>query len=155
MSLYNEIALLNEITRFAHLMKSFYLMIPLCLMIKFAVLIYRHKYILHIVLTLHIHSAIMLTKGEINMAKSSSMTIRINPKLKTEADNILNYLGLTTSEAVSIFLRQVVLKKGIPFEITALQFNNETLIAMQEAKEIANINKGFENIDDMFRELKS
>lgn len=89
------------------------------------------------------------------MAKSSSMSIRINPKLKTEADSVLNYLGLTTSEAVSIFLRQVVLKKGIPFEITAPQFNNETLIAMQEAKEITKSDKGFENIDDMFKELNS
>jgi DNA-damage-inducible protein J len=89
------------------------------------------------------------------MAKSSSMTIRINPELKSEADAVLNYLGLTTSEAVAIFLRQVVLNKGIPFAIKAPLYNGETLKAMQEAEEIAKNAKGFDDIDDMFRELNS
>lgn len=89
------------------------------------------------------------------MAKSSSMTIRINPELKSEADAVLNYLGLTTSEAVAIFLRQVVINKGIPFEIKAPQYNGETLKAMLEAEEIAKSGKGSDNIEDVFRELKS
>ena len=89
------------------------------------------------------------------MAKSSSMTIRINPELKSEADAVLNYLGLTTSEAVAIFLRQVVINKGIPFAIKAPQFNSETISAMQEAEKIAKSGNGYDDIDDMFRELNS
>lgn len=88
------------------------------------------------------------------MAKSSSMSIRIDPKIKSEADAVLKYLGLTTSEAVAIFLRQVVLNKGIPFPIQSPQYNIETLEAMQEAENIAKSGKRRFNTDgEMFKDL--
>jgi addiction module RelB/DinJ family antitoxin len=53
------------------------------------------------------------------MPKSSAMTIRVDPEIKSQADNVLRFLGMTTSEAVTIFLRQVILNNGIPFAIQA------------------------------------
>lgn len=71
------------------------------------------------------------------MSKSANMTIRIDPDIKTQADSVLQYLGMTTSEAVTIFLRQVVLNNGIPFAIKAPAYNDETIAALKEAEEIA------------------
>ena len=47
-----------------------------------------------------------------------STNIRIDMQTKEEATAILENLGFTVSGAVNIFLRQVVLNKGLPFEIT-------------------------------------
>ena len=49
------------------------------------------------------------------MPKSSAMTIRIDPEIKSQADSVLQFLGMTTSEAVTVFLRQVILNNGIPY----------------------------------------
>jgi DNA-damage-inducible protein J len=88
------------------------------------------------------------------MAKSSAMTIRIDPEIKSQADNVLQYLGMTTSEAVTIFLRQVILNNGIPFPIRAPAYNDTTLVALREAKSIAqNGPHRFNTAEDMFREL--
>jgi DNA-damage-inducible protein J len=93
-------------------------------------------------------------KGDVFMAKSSAMTIRIDPEIKSQADNVLQYLGMTTSEAVTIFLRQVVLTNGIPFLVKAPAYNDETLDALREAESIAkNGPHRFNTADEMFREL--
>ena len=48
-------------------------------------------------------------------------TVRINPKIKEEVTPILSELGLSLSEAINIFLHQVKLNNGIPFEIKKKQ----------------------------------
>ena len=51
------------------------------------------------------------------MAKTSTLNIRIDPKLKEEAEATLNDLGMNIAEAVTIFLKQVVMTDSIPFAI--------------------------------------
>jgi DNA-damage-inducible protein J len=46
-----------------------------------------------------------------------AMTLRIDSNVKEEAAHYLSQIGLTTSEAVRLFLHSVVLHKGIPFEL--------------------------------------
>jgi DNA-damage-inducible protein J len=82
------------------------------------------------------------------------MTIRIDPEVKSQADSVLQYLGMTTSEAVTVFLRQVVLNNGIPFLIKAPAYNDETLAALREAESIAkNGPPRFNTVDEMFKDL--
>ena len=52
-----------------------------------------------------------------SMSKVST-NIRIDMQTKEEASAILENLGFSVSGAVNIFLRQVVLNKGLPFEIS-------------------------------------
>ena len=52
------------------------------------------------------------------MQKSSIVHTRVSPIVKEECDNIFAQLGITTSYAITLFLNQVRLKKGIPFEVT-------------------------------------
>jgi DNA-damage-inducible protein J len=88
------------------------------------------------------------------MSKSSAMTVRIDPEIKSQADAVLQYLGMTTSEAVTIFLRQVVLNNGIPFPVKAPAYNAETIAALREAEDIAkNRSHRFNTAQEMFEEL--
>ena len=50
------------------------------------------------------------------MAKSGYVTARVEPALKELAQVILRDVGLTTTEAITLFLHQVVLRRGLPFE---------------------------------------
>lgn len=51
------------------------------------------------------------------MSTTESIEARIEPKLKAEAENVLAQLGLSASEAIRVFYRQVVLRQGLPFDV--------------------------------------
>ncbi len=51
------------------------------------------------------------------MAKTASVYVRLEPKVKEESEAILNRLGIPMSNAIALFLQQVVLQRGIPFEL--------------------------------------
>lgn len=70
------------------------------------------------------------------MAKTSSMHIRVKPEIKQEVEKILDTLGMTTTEAINIYLKQIILNCGLPFEVKTPQFSNEMLEAIKEADEI-------------------
>lgn len=52
----------------------------------------------------------------------AQINIRLDDELKEEADTLLHELGLNMSTAFNLFLRQVVIRRGIPFEITVDPF---------------------------------
>lgn len=49
--------------------------------------------------------------------KSEVIHARVQADVKSESDKILNMIGITISQAVDLFLRQVILKKGLPFKL--------------------------------------
>lgn len=90
------------------------------------------------------------------MAKTENINIRIEPELKKEAEETLDYLGLTMAEAVKLFLKQVTLTDSIPFKIEIPKYNKETLEAIKEAKEIRNNPdkyKAFNNVEELMEDL--
>lgn len=83
--------------------------------------------------------------------------IRIEETTKKQAVELLEGLGLNLSEAVNMFLKQVILQRGLPFEVKYPEYKPEVLEAMEEAKRISrdpNV-KGFTDIDDLFQDLNS
>ncbi|MGQ0484641.1 MAG: type II toxin-antitoxin system RelB/DinJ family antitoxin [Hyphomicrobiales bacterium] len=52
------------------------------------------------------------------MSKTAVVRARIEPALKQDAEHILSRLGLTSSEAIGIFFRQVTIHRGLPFSVT-------------------------------------
>jgi len=83
--------------------------------------------------------------------------IRIEESTKKQAVELLEGLGLNLSDAVNMFLRQVILQNGIPFEVKYPEYKSEVIEAMEEAKRISkdpNI-KGYTNIEELFEELDS
>ena len=51
------------------------------------------------------------------MARTANVFARVEPEIKEQAESILDQLGIPMSNAVGMFLRQIVLQKGIPFEM--------------------------------------
>jgi len=49
--------------------------------------------------------------------KTATIAVRIEPAVKKEVEKILEAIGLSTSEAVNVFFRQVQLARGIPFKV--------------------------------------
>ena len=70
------------------------------------------------------------------MAKTDTLNIRIEPELKREAEKTLDDLGMNVADAVTIFLKQVVLTESIPFNIKKPKYNDETPEAIKEALEM-------------------
>ncbi|MCG6138961.1 type II toxin-antitoxin system RelB/DinJ family antitoxin [Leptospira bandrabouensis] len=51
------------------------------------------------------------------MAKTAMIRARVEDNLKKDVENILERLGLSTSEAINIFYHQIKLTRGIPFAV--------------------------------------
>ena len=73
--------------------------------------------------------------------------------LDVKNEETLNDLGLSISEAVNVFLNQVILNEGIPFEIRKNRYSNSTIKAMEDIKKGKNLSKTFNSVDKMFEEL--
>jgi DNA-damage-inducible protein J len=84
------------------------------------------------------------------MAKTAMIVARTEPELKADAEKILKKLGLSTTEAINLFLAQIRLRKGLPFEVKIP--NKTTLKAMQDAEEGKNLME-CKDADDMFKKL--
>lgn len=93
------------------------------------------------------------------MATTTPTQIRIEENTKKQAVDLLKGLGISLSDAVNMFLRQVILQNGIPFEVKypedTLEFRSEVIEAMEEAKRISrdpNV-KGYADVKQMFKEI--
>ena len=76
--------------------------------------------------------------GGDDMEKTATLNLRINPDVKSSAENVLSQLGVPMSTAVDMFLKQVSLTGGIPFPITLPKapdkINTEKMNALQIRK---------------------
>jgi len=87
------------------------------------------------------------------MALEATIRARCDAELKVSAEAIFKQLGITTSQAINMFLAKVKSEKGIPFE---LKIPNETTIdAMNEVKLGKNIEStSIEQIKQEFESIK-
>ena len=84
------------------------------------------------------------------MAKAAAISARMDPELKRNAEKIFKKLGLTTTQAITIFYKQVELQRGLPFGI---QIPNETTAqALEEARTRQNL-ANFNTLDDLLEDL--
>ncbi len=67
------------------------------------------------------------------MAKTDTLRVQIEPKLKAEAERILDELGLDAGDAIRVFYKQVVLRKGLPFDVAIP--NEATRRAMRDVEQ--------------------
>ena len=90
------------------------------------------------------------------MAKTDTLNIRIEPKLKKDVEKTLDDLGMNIADAVTVFLKQVVLTESIPFAIRKPKFSDEMIEAIKEADDmIKNPEKykAYDNIDELMEDL--
>ncbi len=91
------------------------------------------------------------------MAKTIPTQIRIDAETKRLSSELFSNLGLDMSSAVNMFLKQCILRNGLPFKVSMPEYSKETLDAMLEAKRIARDPdvKGYTNIHDLMAALDS
>lgn len=82
--------------------------------------------------------------------------IRIDSDIKKQANELFKELGMDMSGAVNIFLRQCILRGGIPFSIEIPQYSQKVVDAMIEAKSISRDSDvpGYTNMDDLKKALE-
>ena len=64
------------------------------------------------------------------MSKDAYINARVDRRLKAQADKVLRAVGVSTTDLITMLLRQVVLRKGVPFDVRVP--NKETVAAMAE-----------------------
>ena len=84
------------------------------------------------------------------MSKTDTLTVRIDPKIKKNAMKIFEKLGMSASEAVTLYFTQVSAEKGLPFRPHIP--NAETERVIQEAMAGKNL-KSFDTLKDLLKEL--
>ena len=65
------------------------------------------------------------------MTKSAFLNARIDPALKSKAEKILSSVGVSASQAITMFYQQVVFRQGIPFDVRIP--NAKTVAALKAA----------------------
>ena len=66
------------------------------------------------------------------MAKTETIRARVEPELKQQAEGILRELGLSATEAITLFYTQVAMYRGLPFDVKIP--NADTVEAMRQAE---------------------
>lgn len=69
--------------------------------------------------------------------KTSIINARVKPELKGDVEQILSKLGISTTQAITMFFEQIRINRGIPFSLQLP--NDETLEAMQDARDNKNL----------------
>ena len=81
------------------------------------------------------------------MAKTANIYTRVDPAVKEQAERILDQLGIPMSNAIGLFLRQVVIHNGIPFEMR-LPSRRPLVFDELSAEELdAALQKGFDDME--------
>lgn len=86
------------------------------------------------------------------MGRVAMIRARTEPELKEKAEAIFEKLGLNATGAINLFYKQVLLQKGLPFEVRLP--NATTRKALAEAK-AGKVHRGFKDVDSMFEALHS
>lgn len=85
------------------------------------------------------------------MTKSTMIHARIEPSLKHDAEKMLGELGLNMTQAITLFLQQVKLNRGLPFEVKLPTMQTQKALDELSARD----GKKFVSIDDLFDDLEN
>ena len=84
------------------------------------------------------------------MGKSAFIRARVEPDLKEEVIDILQTLGLSLTEAITLFFKMIKLNRGLPFEVKIP--NEKTLTAMEDARLERNLEE-WDSVDAFLKSL--
>ena len=79
------------------------------------------------------------------MAQDANVFARVDSAVKEEAEGVLSRLGLPMSNAINLFLRQVILRQGLPFEVSLTSPRPLALGALSEEQLCAELKKGYDD----------
>lgn len=76
-------------------------------------------------------------------AKSANLYARIEPDVKEQAESILSALGIPASNAINMFYKQIILQRGLPFEVKIPSAKPVDMSALSEEEMNAELEKGY------------
>lgn len=76
-------------------------------------------------------------------AKSANLYARIEPDVKEQAESILSALGIPASNAINMFYKQIILNRGLPFEVKIPMTRPLDMSKLSEAELNAELEKGY------------
>lgn len=77
------------------------------------------------------------------MSKSANLYARIEPDVKEQAESILAALGIPASNAINMFYKQIILQRGLPFEVKLPSANAVDITTLSDADLNAELEKGY------------
>ena len=83
--------------------------------------------------------------------RTAMINVRTDLEVKEKVTAILKRIGITTSEAVNLFLNRVIMERGIPFDVKIP--NDETIKAMEDIEDNRNLTE-YETVDEMFKDVE-
>ena len=81
------------------------------------------------------------------MNKTTNLYVRVEPEVKESAESILSQLGIPMSNAVGMFLKQVVLHRGLPFSVTLPAERPIDVSLLTEEELSSELKKGFDDYE--------
>ena len=84
------------------------------------------------------------------MSKTSTVRARMEPDLKDNAEKVFSKLGLTSTQAITLFYKQVEIRNGLPFDLV---IPNETTLKTLDDTDAGKNLVVCKDADDMFRKL--
>jgi len=86
------------------------------------------------------------------MNKAATIQARVDPVTKSQAQQILSALGMPMSEAISVYLKQIIYHRGIPFAIELPnKLTEETLIKAEKGQELHRVS----GLDELIQEIEA
>lgn len=76
-------------------------------------------------------------------AKSANLYARIEPDVKEQAESILSALGIPASNAINMFYKQIILNRGLPFEVKLPTAKLVNVTELTEEELNAELEKGY------------
>ena len=77
------------------------------------------------------------------MAKTANLYARIEPDVKEQAEEILSALGIPASNAINMFYKQIILQRGLPFEVKMPASRLVDASVLSDAEMDAELEKGY------------
>ena len=84
------------------------------------------------------------------MSKTAMIRARVEPGLKVQAEGIFDAIGLSVTDAITLFYRQVQVRNGLPFDVSIPNaLTRRTMRATDEGRGLVKV----KNAEDMFKKL--
>lgn len=78
--------------------------------------------------------------------KSANLYARIEPEVKEQAESILSALGIPASDAINVFYKQIILQRGLPFDVKIPSSRPVDMSSLSETELSAELEKGYADI---------
>lgn len=85
------------------------------------------------------------------MSRTTTVRARIEPRLKSDVEKLLHRLGMSTTEAITVFYNQIRLRQGLPFPV---EVPNATTRKTFEATDCGEDLHSYDSLDEMFEALE-